>query len=80
MNQEPTYLVLNHFDKDIPEAEKLLVQNFNDSKFEFNTSLENIFSDLDSHDNPASSHMAKIKELGKKYKVNFFFLNSVMVL
>lgn len=77
MNQEPTYLVLNHFDKDIPEAEKLLVQNFNDSKFEFNTSLENIFSDLDSHDNPASSHMAKIKELGKQYKVNFILLNKI---
>ena len=77
MNQEPTYLVLNHFDKDIPQAEKLLVENFNNSKFEFDAALENIFMDLDSYDNPASSHMDMMKELGEKYKVSFILLNKI---
>ena len=30
-SQDPTYLVFNHFDKEIPDAEKLLIENFNDS-------------------------------------------------
>lgn len=77
MNQEPTYLVLNHFDKDIPQAEKLLVENFNNSKFEFDAALENIFTDLDSYDNPASSYMDMMKELGEKYKVSFILLNKI---
>ena len=29
MSQEPTYLVLNHFDQEIPEAEKSLIKSFN---------------------------------------------------
>lgn len=76
-SQDPTYLVFNHFDKEIPDAEKLLIENFNDSKFEFDASIKDIFSDLDSYDNPASSHMEMIKDLGEQYKVNFILLNKI---
>ena len=77
MSQEPTYLVLNHFDQEIPEAEKSLIKSFNNSKFEFNESIKNIFLDLDDFDNPASSHMDIIKELGAEHKVNFILLNKI---
>ena len=76
-SQDPTYLVFNHFDREIPDAEKLLIENFNDSKFEFDISIKDIFSDLDSYDNPASSHMEMIKDLGEQYKVNFILLNKI---
>ena len=77
MSQEPTYLVLNHFDQEIPEAEKSLTESFNNSNFEFNESIKNIFLDLDNYDNPASSYMDIIKELGIEHKVNFILLNKI---
>lgn len=76
-SQEPTYLVLNHFDQEIPEVEKSLIDNFNNSKFEFDESIKNIFQDLDDYDNPASSYMDIIKELGIEHKVNFILLNKI---
>jgi len=76
-NPEPTYLVLNHFDRDLPAAEQALVDNFGNSTFEFDPSIHHMFEDLDSHENPAASHMVTIKELGEKYQVNYILFNRI---
>ena len=76
-NPEPTYLVLNHFDRDLPAAEQTLVDNFSNSTFEFDPLIHHMFEDLDSHENPAASHMVTIKELGEKYQVNYILFNRI---
>ena len=76
-NLESTFLVLNHFDRDLPAIEKALVDNFNNSTFEFDPSIYHIFENLDDHENPAASHMVTIKELGEKYQVNYILFNRI---
>ena len=65
-NLESTFLVLNHFDKYLPNAESSLIENFSNSTFEFDSTFHILFEDIDNHANPASSHMVTIKELGEK--------------
>ena len=76
-NPEPTYLVLNYFDRDLPAAEQALVDNFGNSTFEFDPSIHHMFEDIDNHENPAASHMVTIKELGEKYQVNYILFNRI---
>ena len=76
-NHEPTYLVLNHFDRDLPSAEQILIDNFGNSTFEFDPSIHHMFEDIDNHENPAASHMVTIKELGEKYQVNYILFNRI---
>ena len=45
-NPEPTYLVLNHFDRDLPTAEQALIDNFGNSTFEFDPSIHHMFEDI----------------------------------
>lgn len=76
-NLESTFLVFNHFDRDLPAAEQALVDNFNNSTFEFDPSIYHMFENLDNHENPAASHMVTIKELGEKYQVNYILFNRI---
>ena len=76
-NLESTFLVLNHFDKYLPNAESSLIENFSNSTFEFDSTFHNLFEDIDNHENPASSYMNAIKELGEKHKVNFILCNQI---
>lgn len=76
-NLEPTFLVLNHFDKNLPNADSSLVENFSNSKFEFDSTSHILFEDIDNYENPASSYMNTIKELGVKHKVNFILFNQI---
>jgi len=76
-NPEPTYLVLNYFDRDLPAAEQALVDNFSNSTFEFDPSIHHMFENIDNHENPAASHMVTIKELGEKYQVNYILFNRI---
>jgi len=76
-NLESTFLVFNHFDRDLPAAEQALVNNFNNSTFEFDPSIYHMFENLDNHENPAASHMVTIKELGEKYQVNYILFNRI---
>ena len=76
-NPEPTYLVLNYFDRDLPAAEQALIDNFSNSTFEFDPSIHHMFENIDNHENPAASHMVTIKELGEKYQVNYILFNRI---
>ena len=76
-NLEPTFLVLNHFDKFLPNADSSLIENFSNSTFEFDSTFHILFEDIDNHENPASSYMNTIKELGTKHKVNFILFNQI---
>jgi hypothetical protein len=76
-NLEPTFLVLNQFDKFLPNADSSLIENFSNSTFEFDSTLHILFEDIDNHANPASSHMVTIKELGEKYQVNYILFNRI---
>ena len=76
-NLEPTFLVLNHFDKFLPNADSSLIENFSNSTFEFDSTFHILFEDIDNHANPASSHMVTIKELGEKYQVNYILFNRI---
>jgi hypothetical protein len=76
-NLEPTFLVLNHFDKNLPNADSSLIENFSNSKFEFDSTSHILFEDIDNYENPASSYMNTIKELGVKHKVNFILFNQI---
>ena len=76
-NLEPTFLVLNHFDKFVPTADSSLIQNFSNSTFEFDSTFQILFEDMDNHENPAASHMVTIKELGEKYQVNYILFNRI---
>ena len=76
-NLEPTFLVLNQFDKFLPNADSSLIENFSNSTFEFDSTFNILFEDIDNHENPASSYMNTIKELGAKHKVNFILCNQI---
>ena len=76
-NLESTFLVFNHFDKFLPNADSSLIENFSNSTFEFDSTLHILFEDIDNHENPASSYMNTIKELGLKHKVNFILFNQI---
>ena len=68
---------MNHFDKYLPNAESSLIENFSNSTFEFDSTFHILFEDIDNHENPASSYMNAIKELGEKHKVNFILFNQI---
>ena len=76
-NLESTFLVLNHFDKFLPNADSSLIENFSNSTFEFDSTFNILFEDIDNHENPAASHMVTIKELGEKYQVNYILFNRI---
>ena len=76
-NLESTFLVLNHFDKYLPNADSSLIENFSNSTFEFDSTFHILFEDIDNHENPAASHMVIIKELGEKYQVNYILFNRI---
>ena len=76
-DQEATYLVLNHFDKPLPDIDQSLIDNFNNSSFNFDESVNLIFDDIDSDKNPASKYMDQIKELGTIHHVNYILLNKI---
>ena len=76
-NLESTFLVLNHFDKFLPNADSSLIENFSNSTFEFDSTFQILFENIDNHENPAASHMVTIKELGEKYQVNYILFNRI---
>jgi hypothetical protein len=76
-NLEPTFLVLNQFDKFLPNADSSLIENFSNSTFQFDSTFHILFEDIDNHENPAASHMVTIKELGEKYQVNYILFNRI---
>ena len=76
-DQEATYLVLNHFDKPLPDIDQSLIDNFNNSSFNFDESVNLLFDDIDSDKNPASKYMDQIRELGTIHHVNYILLNKI---
>ena len=76
-DQEATYLVLNHFDKPLPDIDQSLIDNFNNSSVNFDESVNLLFDDIDSDKNPASKYMDQIKELGTIHHVNYILLNKI---
>ena len=46
-DQDPTYLVLNRFDRPIPEIDQSLIDNFSQSSFDFNSSVDEITHDIE---------------------------------
>ena len=75
--QGATYLVLNHFDKPLVGINESLINNFSNSTFNFDSSVDALFGDIDKYNNPASSYMNDIKDLGDTYNVNFILLNRI---
>ena len=76
-DQEATYLVLNHFDESLPNIDQSLIDNFNNASFNFDESVNLLFDDIDSDNNPASKYMDQIKELGAIHHVNYILLNKI---
>ena len=76
-DQEATYLVLNHFDESLPNIDQSLIDNFNNASFIFDESVNLLFDDIDSDNNPASKYMDQIKELGTIHRVNYILLNKI---
>ena len=76
-DQEATYLVLNHFDKPLEEINQSLIDNFNNSTFNFDSSINTLFEDIDNHNNPASKYMDDIKALGRTHNVSFVLMNRI---
>ena len=76
-DQEATYLVLNHFDESLPNIDQSLIDNFNNVSFNFDESVNLLFDDIDSDNNPASKYMDQIKELGTIHHVNYILLNKI---
>ena len=76
-DQEATYLVLNHFDESLPNIDQSLIDNFNNASFNFDESVNLLFDDIDSENNPASKYMNQIKELGTIHHVNYILLNKI---
>ena len=76
-DQDATYLVLNHFDKPLPDIDQTLIDNFNNSTFSFDESVDALFDDLDEDDNPASKYMNDIKDLGETHRVNYVLMNKI---
>jgi hypothetical protein len=77
MNLRPTFLVLNHFDRKLSTADAALKENFTNSIFEFDSTFYLLFDNIDEYENPASSYMNTIKDLGEKHKVNFVLFNQI---
>ena len=76
-DQEATYLVLNHFDESLPNIDQSLIDNFNNASFNFDESVNLLFDDIDSDNNPASKYMDQIKDLGTIHHVNYILLNKI---
>ena len=76
-DQDATYLVLNHFDKPLPGIDQTLIDNFNNSSFSFDQSVDALFDDLDEDDNPASKYMIDIKDFGETHRVNYVLFNKI---
>ena len=76
-DQEATYLVLNHFDEPLPDIDQSLIDNFNNTSFNFHESVNLLFDDIDSDNNPASKYMDQIKDLGTIHHVNYILLNKI---
>ena len=76
-DQEATYLVLNRFDESLPNIDQSLIDNFNNASFNFDESVNLLFDDIDSDNNPASKYMDQIKELGTIHHVNYILLNKI---
>lgn len=76
-DQDATYLVLNHFDKPLPDIDQTLIDNFNNSSFSFDRSVDTLFDDLDEDDNPASKYMIDIKDFGETHRVNYVLFNKI---
>ena len=76
-DQEATYLVLNHFDESLPNIDQSLIDNFNNASFNFDESVNLLFDDIDSDNNPASKYMDQIQELGTIHHVNYIILNKI---
>ena len=76
-DQEATYLVLNHFDEPLPDIDQSIIDNFNNASFNFDESVNLLFDDIDSDNNPASKYMDQIKELGTTHHVNYILLNKI---
>ena len=76
-DQEATYLVLNHFDEPLPDIDQSIIDNFNNASFNFDESVNLLFDDIDSDNNPASKYMDQIKELGTIHHVNYILLNKI---
>ena len=76
-DQDATYLVLNHFDKPLPGINQTLIDNFNNSSFSFDQSVDALFDNLDEDDNPASKYMIDIKDFGETHRVNYVLFNKI---
>ena len=76
-DQEATYLVLNHFDESLPNIDQSFIDNFNNASFNFDESINLLFDDIDSDNNPASKYMDQIKDLGTIHHVNYILLNKI---
>ena len=76
-DHEATYLVLNHFDEPLSDIDQSLIDNFNNASFNFDESVNLLFDDVDSDNNPASKYMDQIKELGTIHHVNYILLNKI---
>ncbi len=77
LGKEPTFLILNHFDRDIPEIDSNLVINFSEFEFQFTSPLKQLIGELDQIDNPASWQMDFVKEIGVEYNVDFILFNQI---
>jgi len=73
----PTFLVLNHFDRHLPNADSSLIKNFSNSFFHFDSTISILFENIDEYENPAASYMSTIKELGREHQVNFILFNQI---
>ena len=74
---EPTILVLNLFDRQLPKVDSTLISNFSKSLFEFDLPVTQLFGELDQIDNPAAWQMELVKDLGIKHQVNFILFNQI---
>ena len=77
LDLEPTILVLNQFDRQLPKVDSTLIANFSKSIFEFESPVTQLFGELDQVDNPAAWRMELVKELGIKHNVNFILFNRI---
>ena len=76
-DKEPTFLILNHFDRTLPELDSSLIDNFSAIHFEFGLPLQKLIGELDQIDNPAAWQMDFVKEIGMEYNVDFILFNQI---
>lgn len=77
LSMRPTFLVLNHFDQHLPNADASLIESFSNSIFQFDTSFHILSEDIDEFENPAAGFMNTIREMGDVYQVNFVLFNQI---